>query len=95
MLALALARSILAELVLAITKTGLRGHEGIIGKDAGDLWPYSREGGSLYTIESDEENKKVSPQPNSLGNTNRVSSSATPRYPGERLVKKIKQGPDK
>ena len=51
MLALALARSILAELVLASTKTGLRGHEGIIGKDAGDLWPYSREGGSKQAFQ--------------------------------------------
>ena len=53
-------------------ESGWLGHEGKIGKDAGDLWPYSREGGSSYTIEGDEENKKVSPQANSLGNTTRV-----------------------
>ena len=36
-------------------ENGSRGHEGIIGKNAGELWPYSREGGSSYTKDSDDE----------------------------------------
>ena len=32
-------------------ESGWRSHEGIIGKDAGDLWPYSREGGSKQAFQ--------------------------------------------
>ena len=56
-------------------ESGWLGHEGIIGKDAGDLWPYSREDGSSYTNESDEDNKTGARHVDSLGNINRVSSS--------------------